>query len=106
VSIYTLIILVVIAPADSFPTTNVTGEVCFVALLRALFADKRNDRSEVRGNGILTVLERCQIRVWACDQHSKRLPNDVVFEMDEIVVRLTRAENATLTSRIPAPEIA
>lgn len=40
-------------PADSFPTTNVTGERCFTAWMSEVFAEERKDRRDTRGNGIL-----------------------------------------------------
>jgi len=73
-------------PADSLPITNVTGDLCCCACFRALFAQARNVRTEVRDNGIfqddqLVLGER---------QHSEEV---VVLEN-----LANEVENALLTS--------
>jgi hypothetical protein len=41
----------------------VTGDCCFTALLRAVFAEERKDRKDARANGILDVTEKLETRV-------------------------------------------
>ncbi len=40
-------------PADSFPTTKVTGVECCMAFLRAALAETRNDLRETRGRDVI-----------------------------------------------------
>jgi hypothetical protein len=49
------------------PTTKVTGDVCWDALVSAVLAELRNDRRETRGRGIVEVVKR-----YICSWHIGR----------------------------------
>ena len=52
------------------PITKVRGEVCWLALWRADFAEDRKDLRETRGRGIVSDVQVFCAETEAGDQHS------------------------------------